>query len=56
MPATIAILRGRIHVGLTDEQLLELAAMEVPCVKTSRRDFPYVLSQVLVASRQPTIA
>ena len=46
VPATIGILKGQIHVGLTNDQLEELAAKKVPCIKTSRRDFPYVLSQV----------
>ncbi len=30
--------------GLTDEELCELASSRVPAVKTSRRDFPYVLA------------
>jgi hypothetical protein len=30
--------------GLTDEELCELANCRVPAVKTSRRDFPYVLA------------
>ena len=43
-PATIAIIGGRIHVGLTDAQLEELAEMKTPAIKTSRRDFPYVVA------------
>lgn len=45
VPATIGILRGQIHVGLTDEELQFLASSK-NVVKVSRRDLPYVLSQV----------
>lgn len=45
VPATIGILRGQIHVGLTDEGLQFLASSK-NVVKVSRRDLPYVLSQV----------
>lgn len=42
-PATIAILDGRIKIGLTEDQLHHLAESElVP--KCSRRDLPYILS------------
>lgn len=44
VPATIAVLKGRITVGLTPDQLAYLAqAKEVR--KCSRRDFPIVLAQ-----------
>jgi pseudouridine-5'-phosphate glycosidase len=44
VPATIAILGGRIHVGLSDDQLEQLAAS--PNVrKCSRRDFPIVVGR-----------
>ncbi|XP_064011573.1 uncharacterized protein LOC135181955 isoform X2 [Pogoniulus pusillus] len=46
VPATIGILRGHIHVGLTDEEL-EFLASSRNTVKVSRRDLPYVLSQGL---------
>lgn len=46
VPATIGILNGRIHVGLQDEEL-EILATAKDVMKVSRRDFPYVLSQVL---------
>ncbi|XP_052644856.1 LOW QUALITY PROTEIN: uncharacterized protein LOC128142667 [Harpia harpyja] len=46
VPATVGILRGRIHVGLTDEEL-EFLASSKNVVKVSRRDLPYVLSQGL---------
>ncbi|KAM6211891.1 uncharacterized protein WM294_004677 [Sarcoramphus papa] len=46
VPATVGILRGRICVGLTDEEL-EFLASSKNVVKVSRRDLPYVLSQGL---------
>jgi len=46
-PATIAIIEGRVHVGLSDAQLEELAEMKKPAIKTSRRDFPYVVANKL---------
>jgi pseudouridylate synthase len=43
VPATIAVLAGRIHVGLAEEELEQLAtAREV--AKVSRRDLPHVLA------------
>ncbi|XP_032544883.1 pseudouridine-5'-phosphate glycosidase-like isoform X2 [Chiroxiphia lanceolata] len=46
VPATVGILRGQIHVGLTDKEL-EFLASSKNAVKVSRRDFPFVLSQGL---------
>ncbi|XP_068046894.1 uncharacterized protein [Anomalospiza imberbis] len=46
VPATVGILRGQVHVGLTDEEL-EFLASSKNAVKVSRRDFPFVLSQGL---------
>lgn len=46
VPATVGILNGKIHIGLNDEELHFLAKSE-NLVKVSRRDLPYVLSQVL---------
>ncbi|XP_068258429.1 uncharacterized protein [Nyctibius grandis] len=46
VPATVGILRGRIHVGLTNEEL-EFLASSKNIVKVSRRDLPFVLSQGL---------
>jgi pseudouridine-5'-phosphate glycosidase len=43
VPATIAILSGRIHIGLTPEQLEQFAqARDV--MKCSRRDLPFAVS------------
>lgn len=45
-PATIAILGGRVHVGLTAEQLHELASRpEGEVRKCSRRDLPLALAR-----------
>jgi len=44
VPATIAIIGGKICVGLSDEQL-ELLGNSPDAMKVSRRDLPYVLSQ-----------
>ncbi|KAG8438664.1 hypothetical protein GDO86_005016 [Hymenochirus boettgeri] len=44
VPATVGILKGQIHVGLSEEELKFLAQTK-DCVKVSRRDLPYVLSQ-----------
>lgn len=46
VPAVIGILEGSIHVGLHNEEL-EFLAKSNKAVKVSRRDLPYVLSQVL---------
>ncbi|WP_342526147.1 pseudouridine-5'-phosphate glycosidase [Chryseomicrobium sp. FSL W7-1435] len=43
VPATIALLDGRIKIGLTDEDL-ELLATSKTVRKTSRRDLAYVLA------------
>lgn len=44
VPATIAILHGTLHIGLNDEQLLELAnASHV--MKVSRADMPFAISE-----------
>lgn len=47
IPATIAILKGRIKIGLSRSELMELADGKAETIKTSRRDFPYVLGRNL---------
>ena len=42
-PATIAIMDGRIHIGLSDDQLVELANRD-DITKASTRDLPIVLA------------
>jgi pseudouridine-5'-phosphate glycosidase len=44
VPATIAVIKGKICVGLTPEQL-ELLGNSPEALKVSRRDLAYVLSQ-----------
>ena len=44
-PATIAVLAGRIHVGLTDEQIEQLARRGTACRKCSRRELPLVIAE-----------
>ena len=44
VPATIAIIDGKVCVGLTDEQL-ELLGSSPEAMKVSRRDLPFVLAQ-----------
>ncbi len=42
IPATIAILKGQIHIGLDDDQLESFASRK-DVVKCSRRDLPFVI-------------
>jgi pseudouridylate synthase len=43
VPATIAVIAGRIRVGLTNEELMQLA--QAPdAMKLSRRDLPYAIA------------
>lgn len=46
IPATIAILNGKIKVGLTDEEL-EYLGKSKGVIKTSRRDLPFIISKKL---------
>jgi pseudouridylate synthase len=50
MPATIAIIKGKICVGLNDEQMYLMATAQQQIVKASRRDLPMVLAKQLNAS------
>ena len=43
VPATIAVMQGKIHVGLLDAEL-ELLGRSPDALKVSRRDLPYVVS------------
>ncbi|KQQ91716.1 pseudouridine-5'-phosphate glycosidase [Massilia sp. Leaf139] len=49
VPATIAIMDGRICIGLSDEQLEQLGTAP-DAIKVSRRDLAYVLSQRLLGA------
>lgn len=45
IPATIAIINGKIKVGLNNDEIDYLARSGNKIVKASRRDIPYLLSQ-----------
>ena len=45
MPATIALIDGKIKVGLSENEIDYLAKSGSNIVKASRRDLPYLLSQ-----------
>lgn len=49
IPATIAIIQGKICIGLTEEQM-KFMATEKDIVKASRRDLPVILSKKRHAS------
>ena len=44
-PATIGILDGEIHIGLTSSQLERFAKLGPACAKCSRRDVSFIMSQ-----------
>ena len=48
VPATIAILKGKIKIGVTPDELEELINSK-PLHKASKRDIPYLLSNGLSA-------
>jgi pseudouridine-5'-phosphate glycosidase len=50
VPATIALINGKIKVGLTTDELHFLAKEGTKVIKTSRRDLPYILSQKLTGA------
>lgn len=45
IPATIGIIDGVIHVGITNEQIEYLALNKQTCRKCSRRDLGYIVAQ-----------
>ncbi len=47
VPATIAIIKGQIKIGLTDSEIDYLGKKGTEVLKTSTRDIPYVVSQGL---------
>ncbi len=49
VPATIAIIKGKIHIGLNKDEL-EFLAGEKNIYKASRRDLPVIISQRLSAA------
>lgn len=47
IPATIAIIQGKLKVGLTKDEIDYLGKKGYEVIKTSRRDIPYIVSQGL---------
>lgn len=45
VPATIALMNGRLKVGLTTEEITTLGKQGTTVIKTSRRDIPFVLAK-----------
>ena len=43
VPATIAILDGKLRAGLTTDQIEQIGKRGQQCVKVSRRDMPFIL-------------
>ena len=50
VPATIALIDGKIKIGLTDAEIKFLAQKGPEVIKTSRRDIPYILSKKLTGA------
>jgi len=44
IPATIAILKGRLKVGMTHEEIEYLGKAGLDVIKTSRRDIPFIVA------------
>lgn len=49
-PATVGVINGEVRVGLSSQELDQLARYE-GSVKVSRRDLPYVISKVRNAAQ-----
>ena len=45
LPATIAIIEGRLKVGLSEEQIEYLGKAGQAVIKTSRRDIPFIVAK-----------
>ncbi|GAA0178530.1 pseudouridine-5'-phosphate glycosidase [Clostridium sediminicola] len=45
VPATIAILNGKLKVGLSEEEINYLGKQGTKVIKTSRRDIPFILAK-----------
>ncbi|MDX9866278.1 MAG: pseudouridine-5'-phosphate glycosidase [Anaerolineaceae bacterium] len=44
-PATVGLLDGKIHIGLTDDEIVRLGDLSQPARKISRRDFGIALAR-----------
>lgn len=47
IPATIAVLNGKLKVGLSKDEIDYLGKKGLECTKTSRRDIPFILAKGL---------
>ncbi len=47
LPATIAIIKGRLKVGLSEDEITYLGKTGKAVIKTSRRDIPFIVAQEL---------
>ena len=45
IPATISILKGRLKVGMTHEEIEYLGKAGFDVIKTSRRDIPFIVAK-----------
>lgn len=50
IPATIALMNGKIKIGLSDAEIKHLAQEGIKVTKTSRRDIPYILSKKMIGA------
>jgi len=50
VPATIALINGKIKVGLTQDEIEFLARKGQAVIKTSRRDIPYIITHKLTGA------
>jgi pseudouridine-5'-phosphate glycosidase len=50
VPATIALMNGKIKIGLSDDEIRFLAKEGTKVTKTSRRDIPYILSKKMTGA------
>ena len=50
VPATIALMNGKIKIGLSDDEIRFLAKEGTKVTKTSRRDIPYILSKKMIGA------
>ncbi|KTF83979.1 hypothetical protein cypCar_00018363, partial [Cyprinus carpio] len=55
IPATVGILEGSIHVGLSSDELDFLAQSKM-ALKVSRRDLPYVISKLCDVKKASTLS
>lgn len=54
IPATMALMDGKIVVGLTEEEIERVGQAGLTATKTSRRDIPYVLATKKIGSTTVT--